>query len=82
MNLEYDFDDIDDYLQDRMSDADRAAFERALETNPELVQRVEVIKAEAKVLRLLRDEYLRNQFEDWGKEIVEKKHPVCFPGQV
>jgi len=78
MNLEYDFDDIDDYLQDRMSDTDRAAFERALETNPELVQRVEVIKAEAKVLRLLRDEYIMDQFESWDKESIEKKTPRFF----
>ncbi len=68
MNPLYEFDDIDDYIQDRMSASDRAAFEQALETDADLVQRVEALKEESKVLRMLRNEHLLAQLDDWSKE--------------
>lgn len=73
MNPAYEFEDLEDYLADRMSAADRQAFEQALETDPELVQRVEALRAEAKLQRLLREEYLLEQFAEWDQEDEEKK---------
>ncbi len=76
MNPAYEFEDIEDYLEDRMSESDRQAFEQALETDAGLAQRVSVLKAEPKVFRLLRDEYLLEQFAEWDKEADEKKRDV------
>ncbi|MEQ1745626.1 MAG: hypothetical protein ABMA02_09380 [Saprospiraceae bacterium] len=73
MNPHFDFDDIDDYVHDRMSASDRTAFEQALETDAELARRVEALRAEGKVLRLLRDERLMAQFEAWDKEAASEK---------
>ena len=73
MNEQYDYDDIVDFLEDRMSEADRIVFEQALETDTALVQRVNVIRAEAKVHRMLRDAHIMRQFEDWDKASAEKK---------
>lgn len=73
MNPAYDYDDIDDYLHDRMSAADREAFEQALQSDPALVQQVEAFKAQEQTLQLLHDEYLLEQFEAWDKEEEEKK---------
>ena len=73
MNPMYEFEDIDDYLHNRMSASDRSAFEQALETDADLAQRLEALRAESKVLRLLRDDYLLEQFADWQKEDAEKK---------
>lgn len=81
MNPLYDFEDIDDYLHDRMSTADRAAFEQALQTDADLARRTEALRAESKVLRLLRDEHLLTQFADWEQELDEKKTPVPATGQ-
>lgn len=81
MNGLYDYDDIEDYLEDRMSETDRMSFEQALETDPDLVQRVNVAKAEAKVHRMMRDEHIMNQFETWDKEAAEKKTDFSSPGQ-
>jgi hypothetical protein len=64
----YDFEDIDDYLNDRMSAPDRTAFEHALATDPDLVERVDALRAEGKVFRLLRDEQLLTKFSAWEKE--------------
>lgn len=73
MNPLYDFEDIDDYLNDRMSESDRQAFELALQNDEDLVRRVEALRAENKVLRMLRDEHLLEQFDEWETEIDEKK---------
>lgn len=73
MNSLYEFEDIEDYLHDRMSESDRVAFEQALETDANLVNRVEALKAEKKVLRLLRNEYLLEQFAVWENEEDDKK---------
>ncbi len=80
MNPLYEFEDIEDYLQDRMSISDRAAFEQALETDTDLVHRVEALRAESKVLRMLRNEHLLTQLDDWSKEgqTPEKKIPPSF----
>ncbi|MCB0526359.1 MAG: CDC27 family protein [Saprospiraceae bacterium] len=68
MNQEYDFEDIDDYLHGRMSTADRQAMEEEISRNAELANRVKAQRAEAHILQLLREEYLRKQFDDWEKE--------------
>jgi TolA-binding protein len=74
MNPMYEFEDIEDYLHNRMSASDRQAFEQALATDPALAQRLEALEAESKVMRLLRNEYLLEQFADWEKEDAEKKN--------
>jgi hypothetical protein len=74
MNPIYEFEDIDDYLHDRMSESDRKTFEQVLEQDADLVQRVEALRAESKVFRLLRDEYVLEQFAEWKKEDSEKKN--------
>jgi tetratricopeptide (TPR) repeat protein len=79
MNPMYEFEDIDDYLHDRMSTSDRQVFEQALQTDPDLARRVEALQAETKVLRLLRDEHLLTQFADWEQELDEKKTAVGSP---
>jgi len=54
------------------SASDRAAFEQVLETDPELLRRVEALQSESKVLRMLRNEHLLAQLDEWSNE-VEKK---------
>lgn len=73
MNPAYDFDDIDDYLHDRMSEADRKTFKQALETDAALAQQVEALRTEAHVLRLMREDALLDQFAEWAREEDEKK---------
>jgi hypothetical protein len=74
MNPQYEFEDIDDYLHDRMSASDRAAFEEALQSDAGLVRRVEALRAESKVLRMLRNEHLLTQLNDWSADgDTEKK---------
>lgn len=74
MNPLYEFEDIEDYVQNRMSASDRAAFEAALETDPDLFRRVEALQSESKVLRLLRNEHLLAQLETWSEDgEAEKK---------
>jgi anti-sigma factor RsiW len=68
MNKAYDFDDIDDYLHGRMSESDKSAFEEALKADPELERRVEALRAESQVFRLLRDDALLEQFGKWETE--------------
>lgn len=77
MNQAYDFDDIDDFLQGRMREADRQAFEQTLASDPELQRQVEALRAEAKVLQLLREEGLLGQFAEWETEL-ERDH-VAVP---
>lgn len=68
MNAPYDFEDLADYLEGRMSDSDRKAFELALQSDTALAARLEALQSEAKVNRLLREEYLLEQFAEWEKE--------------
>lgn len=75
MNTQYEFEDLEDYLSNRMSSSDRASFEQVLETDEVLQRRLEALQAESKVLRLLRKEYLLNQLETWSEEKAQS------PGQ-
>lgn len=68
MNTLYEFEDIEDYIKGRMSASDRRAFELALESDPELASRLEALRSEATVNRLLREEYLLEQFAQWEQE--------------
>lgn len=68
MNPQYDFDDIDDYVHGRMSDADRHAFEAALAADPQLARQVEALRAEATVLHSLRREGLLEKLAEWEEE--------------
>ena len=68
MNGPYEFEDMEDYLEGRMSESDRKAFEWALQSDTELANRLEALRNEAQVNRLLREEYLFEQFAAWEKE--------------
>lgn len=68
MNPLYEFDDMVDYLEGRMSESDRRAFEQALQSDAELARRLEALKSEVQVNRLLREEYLLEQFAEWERE--------------
>lgn len=72
MNQQYDLEDMEDYLGGRMSDSDRAAFDTALASDPELQKRLEALQVEAKVDRLLREDLLLEQFDIWEKESADK----------
>lgn len=76
MNTLYDFEDIDDYVKGRMSDADRVAFEAAMGDDPKLAAQVEALHAEATVLRSLRREGLLEKMAEWEQEIPAKPRIV------
>jgi len=69
MNRPYDFEDIEEYLNGKMSDADHIEFEKTLADDADLATAVNAARAEAKLLRMLRDEALLNQFETWEKQL-------------
>lgn len=73
MNPEYEFDDIDDYIHNRMSVPDRAAFENALQLDSDLARRVEALQSESKILRMLRNEHLLARLDDWSNEMEPEK---------
>lgn len=73
MNPLYEFEDIDDYIHDRMSVSDRVAFEDALQSDADLARRVEALRSESKVLRMLRNEHLLAQLDDWSNEVEAEK---------
>lgn len=68
MNHLYDFEDLEDYVLGRMSEADRLAFESAMETDPALRQRVSALQAEQEVLYYLRRAMLKEKFAGWRAE--------------
>lgn len=77
MNHPYDFEDIEDYENGRMSEADRKAFELVLSKNKTLQKELEAVRAQANLLVFLRKEALMEEMEKWGdgegdaeKEIV------------
>ncbi len=73
MNPLYEFEDIDDYIHDRMSVSDRVAFEDALQSDADLIRRVEALRSESKVLRMLRNEHLLAQLDDWSNDAEAEK---------
>jgi len=82
MNPQYEFEDLDDYIHDRMSTSDRAAFEAALQSDAGLARRAEALRSEAKVLRMLRNEHLLTQLNGWSTEgEAEKKTDTPFDGR-
>jgi tetratricopeptide (TPR) repeat protein len=68
MNSAYDWEDIDDYVQGSMSEADSSRFEEAMAADAELARRVAACSAEPRVNRLLRNAYLLEQMRAWDKE--------------
>ena len=68
MNPLYEFDDMVDYLEGRMSESDRGAFEQALQADAEMARRLDALQSEVRVNRLLREEYLLEQFAEWERE--------------
>ena len=62
MNRQYDFEDIEDYLSGNMAESDKIAFETALEQDPELVARLEALRAEAQLSKLLRRQHILDKF--------------------
>ncbi len=83
MNPLYEFEDMEDYIHDRMSPSDRAAFEEALQSDAGLARRVEALRSESKVLRMLRNEHLLQQLNDWSAEgeAGEKTEPPSPGGK-
>jgi|GEM_PF-1078854 len=79
MNPVYDFDDIEDYLANRMTAPDRTAFEQALQTDADLVQRVNALRAEEKVLQLLEEEHWLGRFAEWDKASESQKKTTPPP---
>lgn len=77
MKRPYDFEDIEDYLNGKMNDADRTQFEVVLADDPELVTEVNAVRAEAKLLRMLRDKALMDQFAAWDEEPNAPGIPVA-----
>lgn len=75
MNRPYDFEDIEDYLNGKMSDADHIEFEKTLADDADLATKVNAARSEAKLLRMLRDEALLNQFETWEKQLAAPAMP-------
>lgn len=76
----YDYDDIEDYLHQRMSESDRLAFEQALADDAQLAIRLDVLKAESKFFDLLHEEHLMAQFKSW--ELEKKDNPIPHaPGE-
>jgi TolA-binding protein len=82
MNTPYELEDLDDYLQGRMSASDKEVFEQALSNDPALQQRLEALRAESSVLEMLRREHLLQQLEQWSEEpSPEKKTDPTQVGQ-
>lgn len=72
MNRQYDFEDIEDYLSGNMAASDKTAFETALEQDPELVARLEALKAEVQLGKMLRHQYIMDKLKEWDEE--EDRH--------
>lgn len=68
MNRQYDFEDIEDYLSGNMAESDKTAFEAALEEDPELVARLEALRAEAQLSKLLRRQHILDKLKEWDEE--------------
>ncbi len=68
MNRQYDFEDIEDYLSGNMAESDKIAFETALEQDPELVARLEALRAEAQLSKLLRRQHILDKLKEWDEE--------------
>jgi hypothetical protein len=61
----YDFEDLEDYLQGRMVEPDRVAFESALEQDRVLQRRVEALRREKEVLYYLQRAILKEKLVVW-----------------
>lgn len=71
----YDFEDLEDYVLGRMSEADRAAFESELLSDPVLQRRVKALRAEQDILRTLRRQAMREKFGKWKAETMRENAP-------
>lgn len=67
----YDFEDLEDYLLGNMSEADRQAFESAMQTDENLRLRVEALQKEKAVLRYLRRAALKEKMTRWRAEYLQ-----------
>lgn len=68
MNHPYDFNDINDYIEGRMSEADRLAFEKDLSQNQELQTALKAALAQEEIMRYLRTKALQQKMEAWMDE--------------
>jgi len=68
MNRQYDFEDMEDYLSGNMAASDKIAFEKALEEDPELVVRLEALRAEVQLGKLLRHQHILDKMKEWDEE--------------
>ena len=58
-------DKIDQYLYERMEEADRISFEQEFANNKELAKEVQVHKLEFRAAEILIEEELKTKFESW-----------------
>lgn len=66
----YDFEDLEDYLLGKMSEADRRAFESTMQTDENLRLRVDALQKEKAVLRYLRRAALKEKMTRWRAEYL------------
>jgi TolA-binding protein len=68
MSRQYEFEDLEDYLSGRMSTADAETFESALGDDQELAARLEALRAERQLDKLLRRQYILDQLRELDAE--------------
>lgn len=77
----YDFEDLEDYVLERMSEPDRVAFELAMEADGALRRRVEALRKEKEVLYYLRRAVLKEKMAAWRAEQLSAKIPPAKPNR-
>ena len=68
MNHPYEFEDIKDYNNSHMSEADRQVFEETLATNEFLQKELEAVKAQEDIMLYLRKKALTEEIEKWDRK--------------
>ena len=73
MNKMYEFEDLEDYINDQMSASDRLAFEQALATDPDLASRLYALRQEDKIMNLLQELQFMDNIQQWAQEQKQKE---------
>lgn len=76
-----DFEDLEDYVLERMSEPDRAAFESAMKADDALRRRVEALRKEKEVLYYLRRAVLKEKMAAWRAEQPRAETPPATPSR-
>lgn len=84
------FDKIEDYLENRLSAAEKTGFDKALKSDPELAAELEWARLELQATEVLIEKKLRQKTRDWERERLQNlpknrefrwfKHPVFWLG--